>query len=269
MRHTPHFLLTDADEVKRLIRENPWATIVSHAASGLVASHYPFLLEESARPGEGALLGEGAPLGEGAGGITLVSHVGRPDEQLHELGQHEVLVIVQGAHGYVSPSAYDSGDFIPTWNHVTAHLYGVPEILSDEENFRVLGDLVDRFEERMPHPVGLDVDEATARRIAKGTVGIRLRVTRFDARAKLSQNKPAHVRERIIAALEGDGPYAQPWLAAEMRRLEGDGAAHPWARPSPAGGVRGSEGDGAAHPGARPSPAGGVRGLDDGNEEQR
>ena len=200
MRHTPSYLLTDEAGVKRLIRENPWATIVSNTANGLVASHYPVVLEEDAE------------------GISIVSHVGRPDEQLHELGQHEVLVIIQGPHGYISPSWYDNGEFVPTWNHVTAHLYGTPELLSDAENFAVLGSLVDHFEQRMPSPVSLDIDETSARRIARGTVGLRLRVTRFDARLKLSQNKTPEVVERIVAALEGDGPYASRTLAAEMRR---------------------------------------------------
>jgi transcriptional regulator len=200
MRHTPTYVVTDPDQVKRLIRENPWATIVSNTAAGLVASHYPVVLEEH------------------VDGMSIVSHVGRPDEQLHELGQHEILVIIQGPHGYISPSSYAAGDFVPTWNHVTAHLYGTPEILSDEENFEVLGDLVDHFEQRMPQPVSLDVDAETARRIARGTVGIRLRVTRFDARLKLSQNKAPEVVERIIEALEGDGPYAHQGLADEMKR---------------------------------------------------
>ncbi|MBK0297291.1 FMN-binding negative transcriptional regulator, partial [Bacillus sp. S34] len=71
--------------------------------------------------------------------------------------------------------------------------WGTPEILSDDENFRVLGELVDHFERVMPSPVSLQVDEETARRMAKGTVGIRIRVTRFDARAKLSQNKAPEV----------------------------------------------------------------------------
>jgi len=200
MRHTPSYVLTDEHEVRRLIRENPWATIVSHTSTGLVASHYPVVLEED------------------ADGISIVSHVGRPDEQLHELGQHEVLVIIQGPHGYISPSWYDNGEFVPTWNHVTAHLYGTPELLSDAENFEVLDSLVDHFEQRMPSPVSLDLDEDAARRIARGTVGLRLRVTRFDARLKLSQNKTPEVVERIVAALEGDGPYASRTLAAEMRR---------------------------------------------------
>ena len=79
----------------------------------------------------------------------------------------------------------------------------------------------------MPDPKSLHLDEESARRIAKGTVGLRLRVTRFDARAKLSQNKTPEVVERIIEALEGDGPYSSALLAEEMRRK------HP-AAPAPA-----------------------------------
>ena len=200
MKYTPHFVTDDADEVKRLIRENPWATIVSPTSNGVVASHYPVLLEHDAE------------------GISIVSHVGRPDERLHELGQHEILIIIQGPHGYISPGWYETDDFVPTWNHVTAHLYGTPELLSDEENFSVLGRLVDHFEKWMPQPMTLQIDEPAARHIATGTVGLRLRVTRFDARLKLSQNREPAVVESIVRHLEGDGAYASAALAAEMRR---------------------------------------------------
>jgi transcriptional regulator len=204
MRRTPDYILRDTDEVKRLIRENPWTTIVSNTSNGLVASHYPVVLEED------------------ADGISIVSHFGRPDERLHELGLHEVMLIVQGPHGYVSPGWYENGEVVPTWNHVTAHLYGQPEILSDSENFRVLGNLVDHFERRRSEPVSLGLDEEGARQIAKRTVGIRLVVSRFEARLKLSQNKPAEVVARIIDKLEGDGPYASSELAGEMRRVHQD-----------------------------------------------
>jgi len=95
----------------------------------------------------------------------------------------------------------------------------VPEILSDDENYAVLERLVDHFEQRMPQPRSLDLDVEMTRRVALGTVGLRIRVTRFDARLKLSQNKAPEVRETIIAALRGDGPYAHPGLAEEMARL--------------------------------------------------
>ena len=197
MRHTPTYLMTDPKEVARLVRGNPWATYVSGTANGLVASHYPTLVDESAEE------------------LTILSHFGRPDEQLHELGEHEVLVIVQGPHDYVSSSWYAEGDDVPTWNHVTAHLYGVPEILSEEENFAVLSSLTDHFEGGFEHGRSLSLDEEKSRRIAKGTVGLRMRVTRFDARAKLSQNKAPEVAERIISELDA----RNPGLAAEMRRV--------------------------------------------------
>jgi transcriptional regulator len=201
VRHTPHYLMTDPDEVRRLIREHPWATFVSATSGGLVASHYPVLLDP-------ALSGDGDD-------IAIVSHFGRPDEVLHELGKHEILVIIQGPHDYVSPSWYAPGDIVPTWNHVTAHLYGTPEILSDDENYAILSILTDHFEQAHPGGRSLSEDEEGTRRMAKGTVGLRMRVDRFDARAKLSQNKQPEVVENVITHLEPNNPA----LADEMRRV--------------------------------------------------
>ncbi|WP_019160170.1 FMN-binding negative transcriptional regulator [Brevibacterium senegalense] len=197
MRETPSYLMTDPEEVKRLIRGNPWATFVSHTSNGLIASHYPVLLDENAE------------------GITILSHLGRPDEKLHELGEHEMLVIIQGPHDYVSASWYEPGDLVATWNHVTAHLYGIPEILSEEENYQVLSRLTDHFEQHYPGGRSLAEYEAGTRRAAKGTVGLRMRITRFDARAKLSQNKTPEITERITAEFD----ERNPGLAAEMRRV--------------------------------------------------
>lgn len=199
MRHTPRYLMTDPDEVKRLIRHNPWATFVSPTTDGLVASHYPVLLDEDSDD------------------IVIVSHFGRPDEQLHELGRHQILVIIQGPHDYVSPSWYAPGDLVPTWNHVSAHLYGTPEVLDDEENYSMLSRLTDHFEKHHAHGRSLAEDEAGTRRIARGTVGLRMRVDRFDARAKLSQNKTPEVRQNITDHLSDTNPR----LATEMRRVTG------------------------------------------------
>ena len=207
MRQNPSFTLASQEGVKRLIREHPWMTIVSNTdASGLVASHYPVLLDEQDP------------------GIVLLTHVGRPDEELHELGRHEVMVIVQGPHGYISPGWYDARPAVPTWNFVTAHLHGTPELLDADENLKVLETLVDHFEDRLPEPRrmrGTPENSDYADRIASGTVGLRIPITRFVGKNKMSQNKPAETVDRIIDELEGGGPYANPALAAEMRRTHG------------------------------------------------
>lgn len=202
MRHTPTYLMTDVDEVKRLVRNHPWATFVSPASTGLVASHYPAILEEDRDE------------------LSIVSHFGRPDERSHELGSHEILVIIQGPHDYVSPSWYPEGQVIPTWNHVTAHLYGTPEVLSEDENYEMLSRLTDHFEDHRPDGRHLSQDEDGTRRAAKGTVGLRMRVTRFDARAKLSQNKAPEVVDDITAHLAEHNPE----LAEEMRRQRDRGS---------------------------------------------
>jgi transcriptional regulator len=207
VRGNPSYALEDEGEVRRLVAENPWVTIVSGTGAGLVASHYPVLLDPDRDD------------------LALLTHLGRPDERIHELGQRdgadgEVLVIVQGPHGYVSPGWYDAHPAVPTWNHISAHLTCRVEILSAEENLRVLGQLVDRFEDRMPQPrriAGTAPDAAYAARISAGTVGVRLVVTRFVAKAKLSQDKPPHVVERVLHELEHGAEYPDPALAAEMR----------------------------------------------------
>ncbi|WP_194763833.1 FMN-binding negative transcriptional regulator [Microbacterium sp. UFMG61] len=205
MRQNPSFTLADVDEIRRVIHGNPWATIVSDGPDGLVSSHYVVLLDHDRDD------------------LTLVGHVGRPDDLIHGLGDRELLVIFQGPHGYISPGWYGDVQAVPTWNYTAVHLAGVPEILSDEENLAVLDRLVDRFEGRMPEPRRMwerPNDPAFVTRLASGTVGFRLTPTRVLAKRKLSQNKPIDTIETVIAELEGDGPYAQPELAAEMRRAQ-------------------------------------------------
>ncbi|MFK4760661.1 FMN-binding negative transcriptional regulator [Microbacterium sp. ZW T5_45] len=203
MRQNPSFTLADVDEMRRVIDANPWATIMSAGPDGLVASHYAVLLDETHDD------------------LTVVGHVGRPDDAIHGMGDREMIIVFQGPHGYISPGWYGDVPAVPTWNYVAVHLAGVPEILSRDENLQVLDRLVARFEERMPDPRLMwerPNDEAFVSRLEAGTVGFRLRPTRITAKRKLSQNKPVDVVETVIAELEGDGPYAQPALAAEMRR---------------------------------------------------
>lgn len=65
MRHSPRYLMDDPDEVRRLVERHPWATFVTATSQGLVASHYPILLDDSVPD------------------LTILSHFGRPDDELH------------------------------------------------------------------------------------------------------------------------------------------------------------------------------------------
>lgn len=59
-----------------MIDKNPWAVLVSENA-GLVASHCPVLLDDDAEE------------------LAILTHLGRPDDELHGLGQGEMLAIAR------------------------------------------------------------------------------------------------------------------------------------------------------------------------------
>ena len=199
MRHNPHHFVDDPEVVRALIRENPWGILVSGHGDRLVASHYPVLLDEE------------------CDGLAVFTHVGRPDEELHGFGQREIMLIVQGVHGYISPSWYAPGATrAPTWNFTAAHCYGIPQILDQGTNLRALERLVQHFERHVEHPMLLDLDWAAP--VAKGTVGIRLPIARFQCKVKMSQDKDRVTQQRVIHALRAPGAYHNPRLAEEMER---------------------------------------------------
>jgi transcriptional regulator len=200
VRHNPNYAVTDEAVVRRLIAENPWATIVSRNGDELVASHYPILLDE-----------------RDDGALSIVTHVGRPDDQVHGLGTSEVLLIVSGPNGYISPSWYtEDSTPAPTWHFCVAHCYGVPELLTPEENLAVLTRLVDHFEQHVDAPVSLD--PTVGARLSPSTVGLRLPISRFVCKFKMGQDLDPVTQGNVLAALRGDGAYAAPALAAVMER---------------------------------------------------
>ncbi|MDT0157328.1 FMN-binding negative transcriptional regulator [Microbacterium sp. ARD32] len=211
MRQNPSFAMTDIAELRRVVEQNPWATLVAQGDDGMVASHYPVLLDPERDD------------------LTIVGHVGMPDDQVLHLGERELLVIFQGPHGYISPSWYGDVRAVPTWNYTAVHLSGIPEIVDTTANLRILDDLVTHFERALPQPRmmwELPNTEEFVRALESGTVGFRLTPTTVSAKRKLSQNKPDRIVENVIAELDGNGEYAQPELAAEMRRARQARLAH-------------------------------------------
>jgi transcriptional regulator len=197
VRPNPLHASDDPEVVRELIRENPWGTLVSTNSGALVASHYPILLDDKTE------------------GLGVLTHVGRPDEDLHGFGDREVLLIVQGRNGYISPSWYAPGAIrAPTWNFSAAHCYGVPQLLDSEENLTVLARLVEHFERRVDDPVLLDPE--WARPLSQGTVGIRLPIARFVCKIKMSQDKDPVTQRQVMAALRAPGPFHNPGLADDM-----------------------------------------------------
>jgi transcriptional regulator len=189
----PDFRVESLDAARAVIREHPFAVIV---AGDLRMTRMPCLVDETAD-----------------GELAILSHVARADPFAGALGER-LLVVFCGVHGYISASWYES-DTIPTWNHVTLQLRGVPECFSDA--LPVVRRTVDRFEAAVEHPWSLDRMGSDAREMADEVIAFRLVADDWHLEAKLSQDKPGEERARLIEGLTSPGAYANAPLATEMR----------------------------------------------------
>jgi transcriptional regulator len=192
VRIKPEFDVDDLAAARETVRAHPFATIVSPA---LRATRMPCLVDET------------------ADGLAILGHVARADPLAADL-RGPLLFLFTGPHGYVSASWYGE-DTIPTWNHVTLQLRATPELFADA--LPVLRRTVDHFETEW----SLDRMGATAREMADEVIAFRAVADSWHLEAKLSQDKPGDERARVLAGLEAPGPYANPAVAAAMRRSGG------------------------------------------------
>ena len=202
----PHFQLTDAQELHRILREHPLGVLVTHGPDGLDANHIPFEYD----PAHG-------PLG------TLTGHVARANPLWQQCREGaDVLVVFRGVEGYISPNWYPSKHEahrqVPTWNYEVVHAHGRLTVRDDERFVRgVVARLTRTHEASQPHPWKMgDAPPDYLDAMLQAIVGIEIAVTRLEGKAKLSQNKEARDRAGAAAALEAQGQQA---LARAMGAL--------------------------------------------------
>lgn len=192
MHLKPEFPIRDVEGARAIVRGHPLATIVTPDLRG---THMPCLVDEE------------------ADGLAILGHVAKGDPVAERLAG-PLLLVFCGLRGYVSASWY-AGETIPTWNHVSLHVRGTPDLFDDP--MPVLQRTVDHFEAAVEHPWSLDRLEDGGRAMAEKVVAFRLRAEDWHAEAKLSQDKPDDERERVARGLEAPGPYRHPDLAAAVR----------------------------------------------------
>jgi transcriptional regulator len=165
------FRLDDLDLIREIVRTYSFATLVSTLDGEPFATHLPILL------------------GSEGDRDVLFGHVARANPHWKAFGAR-ALMIFSGPHGYVSPSWYETRPNVPTWNYVTVHAYGTPQVMEDpatkEEHLRLM---VDFFDPQLheTHPESTSVE--TLRRLGPGVVVFQMVVDRWEAKTKLNQNR--------------------------------------------------------------------------------
>ena len=198
------------------------ATLVTHGPDGFRASILPMLFDPA----------------DGEHGI-LRGHLARGNPQWREVeasiaaggaGAGECLAIFDGPDAYLSPAWYEekrlTGKVVPTWNYVTVQAHGTLTTIHDPEwLIPHVGRLVDRHEGARPDPWALsDAPADYVATQARAIVGLELRITRLEAKAKLSQNRSAADIEGSIVGLDAGTPreraVADAMRAAQPSKVE-------------------------------------------------
>lgn len=205
--YLPRHFTADEAQTRELLSGIRAADLVTATGAGLYATFLPLIYDASA--GEhGALLG----------------HVARKNDhwRLQPLG--ESIVIAHGPDAYISPNWYESkrehGRVVPTWNYLTAHIHG-PLTIHDDVGWleHLVRRLTDRHEADQPQPWGVDdAPRAYTESQLRAIVGVELRISRVEAKAKLGQNRASADIDGVIEGLRRSGDDAIADATARGRR---------------------------------------------------
>lgn len=201
-----HFDAPDQAAVRELLARTGACDLVTWNRREMTATTLPLLFDPAA--------------GEHG---TLTGHLARNNTQWQHIHDRtQALVIIRGPDAYVSPSGYatkrEHGRVVPTWNYITAHVYGTLVAHDDPAwTERLVRRLTDRHETGRAQPWSVDdAPRAYIEGQLKAIVGIEIAITRIEAKWKLSQNRSTDditgVRDDLLAGSDKERDVAAAML---------------------------------------------------------
>ena len=213
--YVPHFnALDDVDAIDAMVRSAGAGDLVTADADGVpYATRLPLVW----------LRGES----------RVIAHMAIGNPHWRKIAEDApALLVVSGPQAYVSPSWYASkmehGRVVPTWNYSRVELRGTVRVRREPEWLReAVTILTDLHERSRTQPWA--VTDAPAPFVdgqLRGIVGIEVRVTSVEGKAKLSQNRSQADRTGVVRGLRGD-------VGAEVEAIADAMEAHSSATPAP------------------------------------
>jgi len=187
-----HFAESDRTVLRDAVRRIRVGQLITVGPGGPEASFIPLLISDDAG--------------------TVTGHLARGNDQWRRADPSvPALVTWVGPDAYVSPSYYPSkqehGTVVPTWNFIMVQARGSVTFHEDDGWKRShVASMTDFHEASMPTP--WSVDDAPpdfVDGLARGIVGVELRVTSLEGKWKLSQNRPGPDIAGLITGLASRG----------------------------------------------------------------
>ncbi|MFT5665440.1 MAG: transcriptional regulator [Gammaproteobacteria bacterium] len=188
-----HFEVTDEKEIYGFIEANAFGQLISNSEGRLFSTHIPFSLSNDK--------------------TKLLGHLAKQNPQGKDIEGQEILVTLQGAHDYISPSWY-VGSGVPTWNYQSVHIYGKCKVFNEPSALKNLVEtLTNNYESGFTVPWQPQYNPS----ILGAIVGVEISISEVQCKYKLSQNRPVQDQEQVIENLRSKGSIE---IAEAMERNE-------------------------------------------------
>lgn len=194
-----HFEQTDSTAIRKIVREWPFATVISLQDGLPCADHLPVLSVEAGDDWQ------------------LYLHVSRKNSLWQCMERNECLLLVfAGPNAYVSPDWYGSPG-VPTWNYAAVHIRVEPRVLDAHATQdllrRQMADAEQRWGNTPPAPFNADLGSRLQEQIGAA----QLHVKDVEAKFKLSQNRPPVDQQAVMQRLEQRADQSAQAVAQLMR----------------------------------------------------
>ncbi|MDY7538110.1 FMN-binding negative transcriptional regulator [Undibacterium sp. RTI2.1] len=197
-----HFQQNDPALLLEVMRRYNFVSLVCNVDGVPFASHVPVLAEEY------------------EGQIIIDGHLALPNPQWKAIeAGTAMLAIFHGPHTYVSPSLYQPGNRVPTWDYIAVHATGTAQTLHDADSkLAVLGKLIQHHEPDFQTRFD-DMPTAARDGLLKGIVAFRIKVEKLEGKFKLGQHRIKDDIKGAKQSLYQTGDDNQQDIAAWMQRL--------------------------------------------------
>ncbi|MCP3738487.1 FMN-binding negative transcriptional regulator [Rossellomorea sp. BNER] len=195
-----HFKNEEEESIFMFMEEHSFATLFSHHDGSPYATHLPLILNREKR--------------------VLTGHFARPNQQWKDIEGQEVLAVFHGPHSYISPSWYETNKAVPTWNYEVVHVYGLIELMEndDEELLLSMLEMVQKYEDQNSSYKVDEIENGFLEGMKKGVVGFKFNINKIEGKRKLSQNHSEHRQRLVIEQLEQLSSDNAGQIASLMRR---------------------------------------------------
>ncbi|MEO7997323.1 MAG: FMN-binding negative transcriptional regulator [Gemmatimonadaceae bacterium] len=133
------------------------------------------------------------------------------------------LVIFAGPHAYVSPSAYEARESVPTWNYIAVHATGVLHSVLFTDTPENMETMLDTMIAQYDPHYGAQWRDLPAKfrdGMMRGVVGFEMPVLQLEGKYKLSQNRSAHDQAAVQAMLAASDDESAREVAQVMHERQ-------------------------------------------------